>query len=402
MNPSASGWIPKFLARFKERDLLGAYFSEVDFYHQLKKTGFIYGVSIDSLSDEPLSDLKLTQEEYTKINLFHGLIYSFFAFRNDASYEHAINEIIHFYKSIEKGKTGFLHKLALTTSPTRDLEKILSARLQENNTILKNKATSLLTNALLYLDILNFRVFLQNPDRLRRASETLESALISSSLLALQSKERKNEYDLQLLELVASSSDFIYHRNQMNPIDALEGLQYIEVQDALEKQYLLDMGILAVWDDRELDNKEHQFLQQLAVTLQISKEEVEQSLRGLIDFSEKHATKIKLFEYTHPVKQFYKQSTATVKLLILRNKKRLLKELDESGELMVLLGQSTVRELTTEEKNKVKEQLLDICKTIPSLTIFLLPGGTLLLPLLVKFIPKLLPSAFHENRVDKE
>lgn len=91
-----------------------------------------------------------------------------------------------------------------------------------------------------------------------------------------------------------------------------------------------------------------------------------------------------------------------VKLLILRNKKRLLIELNESGELLVLLGQSTHRDLTNEEKGKVKEQLLDIFKTVPSLTIFLIPGGTLLLPLFIKLIPKLLPSAFRENRVDEE
>ena len=46
---------------------------------------------------------------------------------------------------------------------------------------------------------------------------------------------------------------------------------------------------------------------------------------------------------------------------------------------------------------KVKKQLLEICKTIPSLAIFLLPGGSLLLPILIKFIPTLLPSSFNEN-----
>ena len=51
-------------------------------------------------------------------------------------------------------------------------------------------------------------------------------------------------------------------------------------------------------------------------------------------------------------------------------------------------------------KKKVKKQLLDVCKTIPSLTIFLLPGGGLLLPILIKFIPQLLPSAFNENLED--
>jgi hypothetical protein len=67
---------------------------------------------------------------------------------------------------------------------------------------------------------------------------------------------------------------------------------------------------------------------------------------------------------------------------------------------MILLAYSTRRDLNEKEKKKVKKQILDICKTIPSLTIFLLPGGSLLLPILIKFIPTLLPSAFNENLDD--
>ena len=52
------------------------------------------------------------------------------------------------------------------------------------------------------------------------------------------------------------------------------------------------------------------------------------------------------------------------------------------------------------EKKRVKTQLLDICKSVPSLAIFMLPGGGVLLPLLIKFIPELLPSAFNDNRID--
>jgi hypothetical protein len=75
----------------------------------------------------------------------------------------------------------------------------------------------------------------------------------------------------------------------------------------------------------------------------------------------------------------------------------LVKEIIQSRDLMILLAISTRRDLDEREKKKVKKQLLDICKTVPSLTIFLLPGGSLLLPILIKFIPKLLPSAFNEN-----
>ena len=84
--------------------------------------------------------------------------------------------------------------------------------------------------------------------------------------------------------------------------------------------------------------------------------------------------------------------------MILRNKKRFVKEIDQSKELEILLTQSTIRDLSKEEKKVVRHQLLDICKTVPSLAIFLLPGGGILMPLLVKFIPQLLPSAFNENK----
>lgn len=148
-----------------------------------------------------------------------------------------------------------------------------------------------------------------------------------------------------------------------------------------------------------MDETEYEYLLQIINILDFPEEELEESLSELSSFSENHIERIVLFEYSNPVKQFYKQSASTVKLLIIRNKDRLVRELEESGELMVLLGQSTLRDLSAEEKTKVKDQLLDICKTIPSLTIFLLPGGSVLMPLLVKFIPKLLPSAFQENRI---
>ena len=83
--------------------------------------------------------------------------------------------------------------------------------------------------------------------------------------------------------------------------------------------------------------------------------------------------------------------------LLEKNKNSLLQEVEESKELLFLLKESATRSLTEEEKNKVKEQLLDICKSIPAFTVFMLPGGALLLPLLIKFIPNILPSAFREE-----
>jgi hypothetical protein len=86
-----------------------------------------------------------------------------------------------------------------------------------------------------------------------------------------------------------------------------------------------------------------------------------------------------------------------IKGLLNRNKKRLYKELQQSKEAMALIRKSTHTSLNDEEKEKIKIQLLDIFKAIPAFAIFLLPGGALLLPLVIKLIPDILPSAFQED-----
>tara|TARA_R110002072_G_scaffold72613_14_gene173482 strand:- start:3500 stop:3793 length:294 start_codon:yes stop_codon:yes gene_type:complete len=86
-----------------------------------------------------------------------------------------------------------------------------------------------------------------------------------------------------------------------------------------------------------------------------------------------------------------------IKELLHKNKMRLYKELQQSKEAMHLIKKSTHTHLNEEEKEKIKIQLLDICKAIPSFAVFMLPGGALLLPLLIKLIPDILPSAFRDE-----
>src|SRR5690606_11434824 len=140
--------------------------------------------------------------------------------------------------------------------------------------------------------------------------------------------------------------EYISAESEGGTATLLESLNYLDsATDSLGKNYIMDLCCLTVWEDLKLDPSEEQFLQQLMVSLGFSETKRKKSLADLGSFSEKFPEKIVLFEYSSPVKQFYKQSAATVKLLIIRNKDRLARELEESGELMVLLGQSTLRDL---------------------------------------------------------
>ena len=96
------------------------------------------------------------------------------------------------------------------------------------------------------------------------------------------------------------------------------------------------------------------------------------------------------------------QTIDEIKQLLQRNKMKLHQELMQSKEAMHLIRKSTHTNLTEEEKLKIKIQLLDICKAIPAFTVFMLPGGALLLPLLIKIIPDILPSAFKDNLTENK
>jgi hypothetical protein len=152
-----------------------------------------------------------------------------------------------------------------------------------------------------------------------------------------------------------------------------------------------------LWSDEKLEEHEVIFLKNINADLGLEATILDKSINDIDFFINQYKAEIPFFNFSNPIKHFYDQANKNVTKLIIRNKDRLTKEIKESGELMQLLAKSTNKNLTPEEKKKVKRQLLDVCKTIPSLTIFLLPGGGLLLPILIKFIPQLLPSAFNEN-----
>ena len=398
MNPSAKGWIPKFLTIVDKQQHIASSCSSLVFYKKLKATGFLYGNSSEAITNKPLSHLNLTSSEFTKINLFQSLLLTFFKKNPNKNINTAIDHIISFYKKTNHNKASFLDKFSIAKKPTDNLEQILADRIS-GTSFFNKKDNSIFTNTLLFFDVLCFIKFLTTTNDCKIYMENLERDLISLSFFALKSKLNKDNSDEQIIKQIETSSVYLNIQIKETTALGLETLQLTDYSD-LEKEYLFDISFLAVWNDKKLDQSEHNFLLQLANKLQVSTSLIKENLEYITVFSEKYSKKIKLFEYQNPLNQIYKESTTTVKLLIERNKKRLLLELSESGELVKLLIQSTKRELTKDEKNKVKDQLLDICKTIPSLTIFLIPGGTLLLPILIKFIPSLLPSAFNENKLD--
>jgi hypothetical protein len=394
INPSIHGWIDKFF--IEQKTIKDADVTEVDvFYENIRKTGFIYG-HIISFSEEGKTNITgWLNDEISKVALLNGLYQIFKLNSSNKSTEHFIKQAVSFYNEMNPQGFNLFKKVLPSSSSSVNLEKIIDDRVQTNDNIISKNFSHIVTNALLFVDILAFQHYLNEGKIPEKYLKKLEETIVSIVTLALRTKSNKSQHDDLLIKLFEASVR--YSKFSKVNILNLETLELSYFENPLERYYLIDMAGLALWSDGKVENDEAYFLFALANLMNVSDDFVKESIHATDAFISKYRTKIPYFNFSNPVKHFYDQTTQLVVTLIKRNQKRLSKEISESKELMVLLAHSTQRDLDKEEKKKVKKQLLDICKTVPSLTIFLIPGGSLLLPILIKFIPQMLPSSFNEN-----
>ena len=389
MNPSASGWIPK-LQNIISADSKFLNYNRDKFYTGLKKCGFIYGSNI-SVVKNIIDNNDLTNEELSKINLFLALQHTYI---KEEVTKPFTDSLISFYKEIKVHKTSFFGALINGKTSDTTLERIIHKRVQIDDNILTKNFNYFVVNALLFVDVLAYQYYLKTNTINHIYVKKLEASIETIVLKTLNSKTNKTIHDQSLIKLIETS---LRYQDNLN-------FTYSEAVSSLnsefEKWYLFDIACMATWGDKDIDNNELHFLQELGKDLNLSPKIITQSINTVNEFYSKYKNNIALLNSSNIVKNFYDNSSKLVSKLIFRNKRRLQKELEQSKELVRLIGQSTIRDLDENEQKQLQEQLLDIIKTIPSLAIFALPGGALLLPLFVKFIPKLLPSAFDDNRVE--
>lgn len=398
INPSTHGWIDKFFLK-QNASLLPTEKNPTQFYSQVRETGFIYGHIVSFNTPTPIVTNGWLKNEISKLALLNNLFGIYALTSEESTSEDFVSKTVAFYNEMNPQGFNWFKIVLPDNSQSLSLEKIIASRVQTNVDIINKNFSHIVTNALLFIDVLAFRQYLIHGTIPEKYLKKLEEAIVSIVSLALKIKSNKSNYDDLVIKLFESSvrySKFSKMNVQSNSF-GMDELKLDYFTNVLEKQYLIDMAGIALWSDGIIEKNEAYFLYKLAELIDVHDDFVTESMIKTNEFITKHQKEIPYFNYSNPVKHFYDQTTQTVVKLISRNKNRLVKEILQSKELMVLLAKSTRKDLSEKEKKKVRKQLLDICKTVPSLAIFLLPGGSLLLPIFVKFIPTLLPSSFNEN-----
>ncbi len=395
MNPSASGWIDKFGSLVENEQ--SPYSDYGTLYQELKELGFVYGINT-KIPRFIVSEHKLSEDEKAKINLLSALYFTFKLEAEQGDFSIFLAKIFQFYKDLEISHISFLNKILTGKKTSSQLEKLIDSRVYLEDNVISKTFNSIITNSLLFVDVLLFKRYLKIPFQIRLHAQLLEYLAINVTYHALNSKE-KNRSDERLAQLFASSLTFI--DSAANNFDGAYREKLLNNRSIWENRYFLDIACLTVWEDSSLEYQESEFIFGLGKDLGFDQKHVARSLKEMSAFFDTNSTIIPFLKDANLAVQFYDSMSKVVNKLILRNSKRLQKELSQSKELVFLISKSTLKDLTPEEKKKVQNHLIDIFKSIPSLAIFILPGGAVLLPIFIKLIPKLLPSSFDENRVEK-
>ena len=165
----------------------------------------------------------------------------------------------------------------------------------------------------------------------------------------------------------------------------------------LVRRYCLELILMTVMADRVVTEEEHAFVVVISERLGLWQEEVNQSLVVLELFMIHHREKLDFLKESPDTFSLRERFLERAAYLVRSNLDRLVNEIRETRELYTLLMKATKSPLTKEEKLKVREQITDILKTIPALAVLALPGGGIILPVLIKLLPfNLLPSSFED------
>ncbi|MDO5608340.1 MAG: LETM1-related biofilm-associated protein [Capnocytophaga sp.] len=391
MNPSSQGWVSKYGITLANQHYFN---SHGELYNYLRTLGFIYGVNV-SFPTQIVASHTFSPDEMAKTNLLFALHQTFLIEKGKTSFSDFLQTANQFYTALEiqSVKDTFSEnekKIAL------QLEKNIARRVHLDTNILTKNFSNLLINALLYVDILLFVKFLKkNNKNLLKTASKIEKSLLHIVSQTLQMKTEKSAYDRNLIALfTASASRWKDDGSLKIPDTALLRHKF----NRCTLRYFVDMSALAAWNNQKIEPAEKDYIQKITSQFGLPENTATQAIAFLIDFFQTHQKKIYISKSSNYVQNFYENTTQFVYRLVIRNKKRIVDELIQNKELVVLLTKSATEELSADEKQKVRKQLVDLCKVIPSLAIFILPGGSLLLPIFIKLIPGILPASFDDNR----
>src|SRR5882762_6107171 len=412
MKPGEKGWLKEYL-EFRRELLKGL--TEVDhkathpehsLYQILQPTGLMFGQSIDAI-DHPDSKL-WNEKDRMKVLLAESLISSSILF-HERPIKNAdeLSEII--LKTLVNIGNFYNNIFPELATPTKTLigrkktalelaERILDKRIEHTSENHDNFWSQFFHNSLLFLDIFIFGQWIHtNADRIvsdffKYERDELRFSVIKVMAMAAHANTTIEPEERKLLEYFLQSAGLPSDRKKEAAKIFEEGIDIKEINlptnnSWILKKYFLEIAILTIWSDKKVEQNEQEFLKKLCSYMDFNEDDLENSMMAIEGFVLEHWNELDYLQNKQDYRQVSDQFVKRLSRITANNKNRLLKEVQDSEELMTLLKSAKADQLSETEKARMHMLLIAALKTIPTFVIVSLPQRFLTLSMLLKILP---------------
>ncbi|MEY4930858.1 MAG: hypothetical protein RI909_1582 [Bacteroidota bacterium] len=412
MNPGEKGWLKEYLEFRKDilkdlnESIKRSAHPEHSLYRVIQPTGLMYG--------QPMSSTALPESEQwdekdrIKILLAESLISSSLLF-HDKPIKNAdeLSQVV--FKSLEKIGSFYNTIFPELATPSKTLfgkrktplelaEKILDKRIARSAEFDKNFWTQFFHNSLFFLDIFIFGQWIHtNADRIvsdffKFENEELRFSVVKVIACAAHANANVEYEERRLLDFFLQSSELSPEKKKEAKKIFNEGITIEEINlptnnSWILKKYFIEIAILTIWADKRVEESEMIFLKKLSRHLGFSEDDLENSMMSIEGFVLEHWEHLTSLQNKQDYQEVSDRFVSRMSKITNVHKSRLLKEVQESKELMELLSKAKSQELTDSEKEHMQGMLMIILKSIPTFVIISLPQRFLTLPMLLKILP---------------
>ena len=413
IQPESKNWINKYFSLIEEKKIdlnevtAPDSIAKTEFLHTtFFKSGIVFGYPSQLIFYKEVNSIKWTSDERLAVLLFECLFMVYRTEKNSDSKEDFVSTLLDFYQQFDNKVSINVLKLFFKESDEVKLENILKQRTHVRKTLSNQIWVNYLSNNLIYIDVLAFRSFLLHQKQMKESyGEYVKAALYLVAAMSLVDDQIEKS-EKKILSTFLSSSIFTetdrksFKKRLKEKSITLADVHLPDEDDDLFKFYLVDMAILTIHSDLSTMTDEYVQLYSLCEYLSVDTQQLSNSIILIERFMIENNHQIKFLQEKSSYDELYGNFSKRWIKILGRNKDKFINELKDSKELIFLVNKSFQKELTLEEKEKVKNQFKELAKSMPALAIFMLPGGMILLPIILKIIPDLIPSAFQGNKID--
>ena len=412
MNPGSKGWLKEYLefrrGLFQELTSEGRRSIHPDYslYRVIQPTGLMYGQPVNTINH--LDGHHWDSRDRMKLLLAESLISSSLLFHDKPVKDpeemsmvmlNTVERINNFYNHVfPELATSTKTILGRKKTPLELAEQILEKRVNLAD-IKGNFWTRFFHNSLLFLDIFIFGQWIHtNADKIvsdffKYEREELRTSLVKVIAAAAHANNIIEFEERKLLDYFLQSAELSPEKKRECMEIFEEGISVEEINlptnnSWILKKYFLEIAILTFWADKRVEDSELNFLKRLAETVAFSEEDVENSILAVEGFVLEHWKELDQLQDKKNFQEVSQQFMERMARITARNKGKLIQEVRAGDELMSLLKKARSTELNDEEKQKLREMLVAVLRTIPTFVIVSLPQQFLTLPILMQILPK--------------